>query len=107
MDGRHKTNLRSISMSNQHQDPYTPSRPSMEDHKVQLASLNFCSSGNIVYLTSKIGNGEIWFKADLSEKVFDDKRAAESLIRRMKSNHSLKMLDIISIRKTGPRAHTV
>ena len=68
--------------------PYTPSRPSMEDHKVQLASLNFCSSGNIAYLTSKIGNGEIWFQADLSEKAFDDKRAAESLIRRMKSNHS-------------------
>ena len=68
--------------------PYSPSRPSMEEQKVQLASLNFCSSGNIAYLTSKIGNGEIWFKADLSEKVFDDKRAAESLIRRMKSNHS-------------------
>ena len=68
--------------------PYSPSRPSMEKQKVQLASLNFCSSGNIAYLTTKIGNGEIWFKADLSEKVFDDKKAAESLIRRMKSNHS-------------------
>jgi hypothetical protein len=60
----------------------------MEEQKVQLASLNFCSSGNIAYLTSKIGNGEIWFKADLSEKDFDDKRTAESLIRRMKFNHS-------------------
>jgi hypothetical protein len=60
----------------------------MEDQKVQLASLNFCSSGNIAYLTSQIGNREIWFKADLSEKFCDDKRAAESLIRRMKSNHS-------------------
>jgi hypothetical protein len=68
--------------------PYSPSRPSMEEQKVQLASLNFCSSGNIAYLTSKIGNGEIWFKADLSEKDFDDKRTAESLIRRMKFNHS-------------------
>jgi hypothetical protein len=68
--------------------PYSPSRPSMEKQKVQLASLNFCSSGSIAYLTTKIGNGEIWFKADLSEKVFDDKKAAESLIRRMKSNHS-------------------
>jgi hypothetical protein len=32
--------------------PYSPSRPSMEDQKVQLASLNFCSSGNSVpYIT--------------------------------------------------------
>jgi hypothetical protein len=32
----------------------------MEKQKVQLASLNFCSSGNIAYLTTKIGNGEIY-----------------------------------------------
>jgi len=37
---------------------------------------------------SKVGNGEIWFTTDLSEGIFDDERTAESLIRRMKSNHS-------------------
>ena len=34
--------------------PYSPSRPSMEDQKVQLASLSFCSSGNSVpYITNR------------------------------------------------------
>ena len=63
--------------------PYTPTHPYIEDDLV-LASLSFTPAGNVAYFKNPTVNTRmVWYKAVLSTNVFDDKRAAENLLRRM------------------------
>ncbi len=62
---------------------YTPTHPSI-DEELQLASLSFTSAGNVAHLQGPaMTSRTVWYKAVLAKDVFDDKRAADNLIRRM------------------------
>ena len=65
---------------------YSPTRPAMEEYDLKLASLSFTSSGNVAYLMSNNRGKELWYRAELAHNVFDDKKAADNLLRRMRSS---------------------
>ena len=45
--------------------------------------LSLTPAGNLAYLSTH--NQDIWYKARMVDNVFEDRRAAENLLRRMKS----------------------
>lgn len=64
---------------------YSPRHPGLTDFELELAHLTFTSGENVAFMKSNTGNSLLWFRVELSTSVFDDKRAADNLLRRMRS----------------------
>lgn len=86
------------------QQDYSPLTPLIPEARLRLIDLELSSKGNVAYMLDEEATiGDVWYKADINSGVMVDKRAAESLLRRLQTVNCSRTIPCNFVSLAGDR----